>query len=106
MDGVSDAVLTFATMQLRVTAPDHNGLAEKMMQTARAVEPDIAIISPEEAKKAPKKEESNKKAIVQLVLGAVCMALGLALSHFGAPMPAYLAAYLTGSSQLDERSCV
>ena len=96
MDGVSDAVLTFATMQLRVTAPDHNGLAEKMMQTARAVEPDIAIISPEKAKKAPKKEESNKKAIAQLILGAVCMALGLALSHFGAPMPAYLAAYLIG----------
>ena len=96
MDGVSDAVLTFATMQLRVTAPDHNGLAEKMMQTARAVEPDIAIISLEEAKKAPKKEESNKKAIVQLILGAVCMALGLALSHFGAPMPAYLAVYLIG----------
>ena len=96
MDGVSDAVLTFATMQLRVTAPDHNGLAEKMMQTARAVEPDIAIISPEEAKKASKKEESNKKAIAQLILGAVCMALGLALSHFGAPMPAYLAAYLIG----------
>ncbi|MEE0327033.1 MAG: heavy metal translocating P-type ATPase [Butyricicoccus sp.] len=96
MDGVSDAVLTFATMQLRVTAPDHNGLAEKMMQTARAVEPDIAIISPEEVKKAPKKEESNKKAIAQLILGAVCMALGLALSHFGAPMPAYLAAYLIG----------
>ena len=96
MNGVSDAVLTFATMQLRVTAPDHNGLAEKMMQTARAVEPDIAIISPEEAKKAPKKEESNKKAIAQLILGAVCMALGLALSHFGAPMPAYLAAYLIG----------
>ena len=96
MDGVSDAVLTFATMQLRVTAPDHNGLAEKMMQTARAVEPDIAIISPEEAKKAPKKEESNKKAIAQLILGAVCMALGLALSHVGAPMPAYLAAYLIG----------
>ena len=96
MDGVSDAMLTFATMQLRVTAPDHNGLAEKMMQTARAVEPDIAIISPEEAKKAPKKEESNKKAIAQLILGAVCMALGLALSHFGAPMPAYLAAYLIG----------
>ena len=96
MDGVSDAVLTFATMQLRVTAPDHNGLAEKMMQTARAVEPDIAIISPEEAKKAPKKEESNKKAIAQLILGAVCMALGLALSHFGAPMPAYLVAYLIG----------
>ena len=96
MDGVSDAVLTFATMQLRVTAPDHNGLAEKMMQTARAVEPDIAIISPEEAKKAPKKEESNKKAIVQLILGAVCMALGLALSNFGAPMPAYLAVYLIG----------
>ena len=96
MDGVSDAVLTFATMQLRVTAPDHNGLAEKMMQTARAVEPDIAIMSPEEAKKASKKAESNKKASAQLILGAVCMALGLALSHFGAPMPAYLAAYLIG----------
>lgn len=96
MEGVSDAVLTFATMQLRVTAPDHTGLAEKMVQTARAVEPDIQIIPPEEAKKAPKKDNSNKKDIVQLILGAVCMAIGLALSHFGAPMPAYLAVYLIG----------
>ncbi len=96
MEGVSDAVLTFATMQLRVTAPNHTGLAEKMVQTARAVEPDIQIIPPEEAKKAPKKDDSNKKEIVQLILGAVCMAVGLALSHVGAPMPAYLAAYLIG----------
>ncbi len=96
MEGVSDAVLTFATMQLRVTAPNHTGLAEKMVQTARAVEPDIQIIPPEEAKKAPKKDDSNKKDIAQLILGAVCMAVGLALSHVGAPMPAYLAAYLIG----------
>ncbi|WP_432620363.1 heavy metal translocating P-type ATPase, partial [Butyricicoccus sp.] len=96
MEGVSDAVLTFATMQLRVTAPNHTGLAEKMVQTARAVEPDIQIIPPEEAKKASKKDDSNKKDIVQLILGAVCMAIGLALSHFGAPMPAYLAVYLIG----------
>ncbi len=96
MEGVSDAVLTFATMQLRVTAPNHTGLAEKMVQTARAVEPDIQIIPPEEAKKAPKKDDSNKKDIVQLILGAVCMAVGLVLSHVGAPMPAYLAAYLIG----------
>ena len=96
MDGVSDAVLTFATMQLRVTAPDHTGLAEKMVQTAREVEPDIQIIPPEEAKKAPKQDDGNKKSIVQLVLGAVCMAAGIALSHFGAPMPAYLAVYLIG----------
>ena len=96
MEGVSDAVLTFATMQLRVTAPNHTGLAEKMVQTARAVEPDIQIIPPEEAKKAPKKDDGNKKDIVQLILGAVCMAVGLALSHVGAPMPAYLAVYLIG----------
>ena len=96
MEGVSDAVLTFATMQLRVTAPNHTGLAEKMVQTARAVEPDIQIIPPEEAKKAPKKDDSNKKDIVQLILGAVCMAVGLVLSHVGVPMPAYLAAYLIG----------
>ena len=96
MEGVSDAVLTFATRQLRVTAPNHTGLAEKMVQTARAVEPDIQIIPPEEAKKAPKKDDSNKKDIVQLILGAVCMAVGLVLSHVGAPMPAYLAAYLIG----------
>ena len=96
MEGVSDAVLTFATMQLRVTAPNHTGLAEKMVQTARAVEPDIQIIPPEEAKKAPKKDDGNKKEIVQLILGAVCMAVGLALSHIGAPMPAYLAVYLIG----------
>ena len=56
MEGVSDAVLIFATKQLRVTAPEHDGLAEKMVQTARVIEPDVQIIPPEIAKKRPKQQ--------------------------------------------------
>ena len=86
MEGVSDAVLTFATKQLRVTAPNHDGLAEKMVQTARAVEPDVRIIPPETVKKQPKQQDdSNKKAILELVIGALCMAAGIALEQISMP---------------------
>ncbi|MDO5785960.1 MAG: heavy metal translocating P-type ATPase, partial [Eubacteriales bacterium] len=96
MDGVSDAVLTFATKQLRVTAPDHNGLAARMVQTARAIEPDVQIIPPEEAKKAAShpKDDSNKKAILELVIGAICMAAGIALQSVS--MPAAIAVFVIG----------
>ena len=96
MDGVSDAVLTFATKQLRVTAPDHNGLAARMVQTARAIEPDVQIIPPEEAKKATAKpkDDSNKKAIVELVIGAICMAAGIALQSLS--MPAAVIVFIIG----------
>ncbi len=95
MEGVSDAVLTFATKQLRVTAPNHDGLAEKMMQTARAVEPDVHILPPETAKKQPKQQDdSNKKAILELVIGALCMAAGIALEQVS--MPATIAVCVIG----------
>ncbi|MCD8356024.1 MAG: cadmium-translocating P-type ATPase, partial [Clostridia bacterium] len=95
MEGVSDAVLTFATKQLRVTAPNHDGLAEKMVQTARFVEPDVQIIPPEIAKKSPKKQDdSNKKAIIELILGAICMAAGIGLEHVS--MPAAVAVFIIG----------
>ncbi|MDO4286583.1 MAG: heavy metal translocating P-type ATPase, partial [Eubacteriales bacterium] len=87
MEGVSDAVLTFATKQLRVTAPNHDGLAEKMVQTARFIEPDVQIIPPEIAKKTPKKQDdSNKKAIMELILGAICMVAGIGLEHVSMPV--------------------
>ncbi|MDO4175109.1 MAG: heavy metal translocating P-type ATPase [Eubacteriales bacterium] len=95
MEGVSDAVLTFATKQLRVTAPNHDGLAEKMVQTARAIEPDVQIIPPEIAKKTPKKQDdSNKKALIELILGAVCMAAGIVLESVSAPVS--IAAFIIG----------
>ncbi len=96
MDGVSDAVLTFATKQLRVTAPDHSGLASRMAQTARAIEPDVQILPPEEAKKAAsgKTDDSNKKAIAELIIGAVCMAVGIALQQVS--MPAAVIVFIIG----------
>ncbi len=86
MDGVSDAVLTFATKQLRVTAPDHDGLAERMQQTARAIEPDVRILAPEEAKAAPKQDDGDKKEIIELVAGAVCMLAGVLLESVSLPI--------------------
>ena len=89
MDGVSDAVLTFATKQLRVTAPDHDGLAERMVQTARAIEPDVRILTPQQVKKQVKSDGSDKKEarreMTELVIGAICMVLGLVLKSTSMP---------------------
>lgn len=116
MEGVSDAVLTFATKQLRVTAPNHDGLAERMVQTARAVEPDVRIIPPETAKKqAEQQDDSNKKAVLELVIGALCMAAGLALEQIS--MPAEIVVCVIGylvlgrhvvwtAPQPGQRSCI
>ena len=46
--GVLDATLTFATMQLRITAEDPDGLLPQILEAARSAEPDIAIHSHEE----------------------------------------------------------
>ena len=89
MDGVSDAVLTFATKQLRVTAPDHSGLTERMVQVARAIEPDVQILAPQQAKRQEKPADEEKRQarreVTELVIGAVCMALGLALKSVSLP---------------------
>ena len=93
MDGVSDAVLTFATKQLRVTAPDHSGLAARMQQTARTVEPDVSILAPQEAKPA-QHTDGDKKELIELIAGALCMAAGIALESVSAPVS--LAAFVIG----------
>ena len=79
MEGVSDAVLTFATKQFRVTAPNHDGLIERMMQEARVIEPDVRIVAPEQVQ--PQQENSNKKDIIELILGAICMFAGVVLGE-------------------------
>lgn len=95
MEGVSDAVLIFATKQLRVTAPKHDGLAEKMVQTARVIEPDVQIIPPEMTKKRPKQhDDSNKKAVLELIIGALCMAAGIVLERTS--MPAAVIIFVIG----------
>ena len=88
MDGVSDAVLTFATKQLRVTALNHDGLAERMVQTACAIEPDVKILAPQQAKKQGKQEDDKKeerREIAELLIGAVCMVLALLLRSVSVP---------------------
>ncbi len=60
-----------------------------MVQTARAIEPDVQILAPQKAKKTAKSDDSEKKEerreIMELVIGAICMALGLALKSVSMP---------------------
>ncbi len=83
LEGVNDAVLTFATGQLRVTASNHEGLAERMTETARGIEPDVAIYA-QQTKREPA-DDSDKKDIIELILGAVCLVLGLIAMRFSVP---------------------
>ena len=80
-EGISDAVLTFTTKKLRVTAPDHDGLAERMTEIAKTVEPDVVICPEKEAKEQPQ-EESKTQEYIELAVGAICMVAGLIMEHY------------------------
>ena len=44
LPGVQEATITFATMQLRLTAEDPDALLEQVLTAARQVEPDIRFL--------------------------------------------------------------
>ena len=79
LPGVKDASITFATMQLRITAEDPDALLEAARKAAQAVEPGIEFHKINE-----KAEETNHSGQDRrdLILGAVLFAGGLLLRSF------------------------
>ena len=101
---VGEAVITFSTRQLRLTAEDPDGLIPELQDLARTVEADIVIIPREEYKESghdhahhegcgrghdhekPEREPEKPEKMPEktlLIYGAVLFAAGLIMDHFG-----------------------
>lgn len=90
--GVENAVLTFATKQLRITAKNPDALIDEIRRVSVALEPEVTIVerdpSPKSAAKdavaKSAKEDDEKKErqeLISIIIGAVFFVVGEILSH-------------------------
>ena len=80
LPGVRDASITFATMQLRITAEDPNSLLDAALKAARTVEPGIEFYKTTEKTVETEDSGSDRRDIL---LGAALFAAGLLLQELG-----------------------
>ncbi|WP_409967745.1 heavy metal translocating P-type ATPase [Bengtsoniella intestinalis] len=82
INGVDDASITFATKQLRVTAPNAVALLPELQAICTAIEPDVKVVPPAKEKVTAPAKVDHKKPLVFIGLGAVLFAIALLLGHF------------------------
>ena len=107
--GVENAVLTFATKQLRITAKNPDALIDEIRRVSVALEPEVTIVerdpSPKSAakdaaaKSAREEEKKNeRRELISIIIGAVLFVVGEILSHMGAAamvtLPIFVIGYL------------
>ena len=103
LDEVSEAVLTYTTQQLRITAANPDRILPKIKEVCAIVEPD-AVIKEMERKPSVKKEEEKKfgmtaeqRTVVSIAVGAILFILMEDKEHVNMDMtvllPFYIIAY-------------
>jgi Cd2+/Zn2+-exporting ATPase len=97
---VEDAVIIYATKQLRVTSTNFKGLLPKLQEICSSIEAEV-VVTPKEAatalpKAAGKKTSENRRDRMEIGIGAVLFAAGLLLqsSYPAASIAALLLSYL------------
>ena len=101
LPGVTEAVITFSTKQLRLTADNPDALMPQILEVARSVEADVDIVAKEDPKLTPgpacrdtkaaqpcktRKKLEEREALRGILIGAVLFVAGLIAEHFGSPM--------------------
>ena len=107
--GVENAVLTYATRQLRITAENPDALIDEIRRVSAALEEGVTIVerdpSPKSAAKnaaaqsAREEEKKNeRRELISIIIGAVLFVVGEILSHMGAAamvtLPIFVIGYL------------
>ena len=107
--GVENAVLTYATRQLRITAVNPDALIDEIRRVSAALEEGVTIVerdpSPKSAAKnaaaqsAREEEKKNeRRELISIIIGAVLFVVGEILSHMGAAamvtLPIFVIGYL------------
>lgn len=73
---VEDAVITFATKQLKVASNHQEDLLPVLQEICASIESEV-VVKPKESKVHKEKQEENKKAIIGILAGAVLFAAGM-----------------------------
>ena len=105
MDEVDEAVLTFATKQLRISAQNPDRILPKIREVCVAMEPDVTIHEKERTRsEATKEKESGMSEETQtalsIIIGAVLFIVMEVLEHIGYTSPLMLAAYVVAYAVL------
>ena len=73
---VEDAVITFATKQLKVASNHQEDLLPVLQEICASIESEV-VVKQKESKVHKEKQEENKKAIIGILAGAVLFAAGM-----------------------------
>ena len=107
--GVENAVLTFATKQLRITAKNPDALIDEIRRVSVALEPEVTIVERDPSPKSAAKDAAAKSAkeddekkerqeLISIIIGAVFFVVGEILSHMGVAaivtLPVFVIGYL------------
>lgn len=101
MDGVDNVSITFATKQMKLSAKNPDSLIPQIQTLIDSIEDGITVVpkdSPKAEAEPVKGMSGEKKALINIIVGAALFIAGEVLEHIGAPLPALLtvliAAYL------------
>ena len=73
---VEDAVITFATKQLKVASNHQEDLLPVLQEICASIESEV-VVKPKDSKVHKEKQEENKKVIIGILAGAVLFAAGM-----------------------------
>lgn len=73
---VEDAMITFATKQLKVASNHQEDLLPVLQEICASIESEV-VVKPKESKVHKEKQEENKKVIIGILAGAVLFAAGM-----------------------------
>ena len=117
LEGISDATLTFATRQLRITAKDPDRYLSEIRKICTSIEADVQVLQkdtvrkssdiphPEAGSASPKGSLSKeRKDLISILVGAVLFIIGEILENLGYPslvtLPIFVVGYLALGSKI------
>ena len=105
MEEVDEAILTFATQQLRISAQNPDRILPKIQEVCTAMEPDVVIREKERTRsEATEKKESGMseetQTAISIGIGAVLFIVMEVLEHIGYTSPLMIAAYVVAYAVL------
>lgn len=103
LDGITDATITFATKQLRVTAKSPDRYLPKIREICTSIEPEVVVKEKDTRPKSPdtlpvEAARTSEKGLWPIIIGVALFVAGEVLEHMGygsaVTLPIYIVGYI------------
>ncbi len=103
LDGITDATITFATKQLRVTAKSPDRYLPKIREICTSIEPEVVVKEKDTRPKSPdtlpvEAARTSEKGLWPIIIGVALFVAGEILEHMGygsaVTLPIYIVGYI------------